>query len=816
MADIIPLDQIGPAGADLVGGKAHSLGHMTRAGLPVPRGFCVTSAAHRRLGGKPIAATDPLAAEIADAYERLGGGLVAVRSSAPAEDGTAASFAGQYETTLAVQGQETVIAAVGRCWESFNAARATPYRRRHGQADSESGLAVIIQRLVPSEVAGVLFTRDPTDPAAERMVVEAACGLGDAVVSGRVAPDRFFLDRETGRVLDWDIARKRLMSTPQGEREVAAEKQLQPCLDDARLAELADLGRRVERLFGDARDVEWAWEGGRFWLLQARPITAGAAERERVRREEIAALAALAEPGGTVWSRFSLSESLPEPTPMTWSLLRGYLLGRGLSRMYRDLGFSPDPALDEKGNYDLVCGRPFCNLSRMPRMQDRRLPIEHSFAALKANPAGALNPRAVLNPARAGWRFWLLLPLVAAGVVRSAVRLHRASRTFPRDFREEILPRYLQALEQEAAADLEREPPQQLLERLRRVAELTLCDYARHSLKPTVLASAELAHLERRLGRALGKERSLEAIGQLMSRVRPDAESDVAGAVEDLTVGTLDRATFLERFGHRAGHEMELSQPRWADDAAAVDRLCLRRGGDDCARRGFPDPVEHWLENAGLSPAQQAPLREDVLRLRTHLALRETGKHYLLKGYAEVRRILVELDRRFELTGGVFFLRPDELPELVAGADLGLRIRERRRRRALALSLEVPAVLFSDDLEAIGRPQDVPGADTLQGVPLSGGVAEGEALVLLEPDAAVTPPEGYILVCPSTDPAWVPWFVAARGLVMEAGGVLSHGAIVAREFGLPAVAGLPGVHRRLRTGQRLRVDGTTGRVAVLG
>jgi pyruvate,water dikinase len=133
----------------------------------------------------------------------------------------------------------------------------------------------------------------------------------------------------------------------------------------------------------------------------------------------------------------------------------------------------------------------------------------------------------------------------------------------------------------------------------------------------------------------------------------------------------------------------------------------------------------------------------------------------------------------------------------------------------MGLSLEVPQVLFSDDLEAIGRPIVIEGADVLQGVPLSAGVAEAPALVLHEPDSSAIPSEPYILVCPSTDPAWVPLFVHARGLVMETGGVLSHGAIVAREFGLPAVAGLPDVQRRLKTGQQVRVDGTSGTVTVL-
>ena len=216
-------------------------------------------------------------------------------------------------------------------------------------------------------------------------------------------------------------------------------------------------------------------------------------------------------------------------------------------------------------------------------------------------------------------------------------------------------------------------------------------------------------------------------------------------------------------------------------------------------------------------PAWQRPALEGELdALHDYLGLRETGKHYLMKGYALIRRILVELDRRHGLNGGVFYLTPDELPRLLAGEDLTGAMAERKKRRALALSLEVPQVLFSDDLEAIGHPPAPPvGAAELKGVPLSAGVAEAPALVLERPHAEAPPAGGYILVCPSTDPAWVPLFVHAKGLVMETGGVLSHGAIVAREFGLPAVAGLSAVHKRLRTGQRLRIDGGGGTVTVL-
>jgi pyruvate,water dikinase len=258
---------------------------------------------------------------------------------------------------------------------------------------------------------------------------------------------------------------------------------------------------------------------------------------------------------------------------------------------------------------------------------------------------------------------------------------------------------------------------------------------------------------------------------------------------------------------------MELAQPRWSESPQELDKLV--RGAKGQERVSATVDVDRIADEAKLGgPARDQFVRK-VERLRTYLGLREAGKHYLLMGYAVIRRALVELDRRFGLNGGIWFLTPADLPDLTAGKDLSAKITSARKRRQTELSLEVPAVLFSDDLDAIGRALPEPaGGDRLEGVALSAGVAEGPALVLTDPTA---PPAegGYVLVCPSTDPAWVPLFVKAKALVMETGGVLSHGAIVAREFGLPAVAGLPDIHRRLRTGQRLRVEGGSGSVTVL-
>ena len=268
---------------------------------------------------------------------------------------------------------------------------------------------------------------------------------------------------------------------------------------------------------------------------------------------------------------------------------------------------------------------------------------------------------------------------------------------------------------------------------------------------------------------------------------------------------------------------MDLAQPRWAEEPEQLDGMMTN--GTATAHEG--DSFGATLHRVGmelkLTPFQVPFVERELRSLHELLGLREAGKHYMLRGYALMRRALVLLDERYDLDDGIFYLTFDELPDLVKlpPGDPGLesfrkRIEERRVERDIAMSLMLPQVLFSDDLEAIGRKIEVDGTASFQGTALSAGHAEAVAWVLEDVAGATPPAEPYVLVCPTTDPAWVPLFGRAKALVMETGGVLSHGAIVAREFGLPAVAGIPDVHRRLRTGQRLFVDGGTGIVKVMG
>jgi pyruvate,water dikinase len=816
MRDILFFDAVTDADAGLVGGKGLSLGKMAAAGLPVPPGFVLTTDAYRRFARSTD--LDPeFVRAVEVAYGKLGG-LVAVRSSATAEDAADASFAGQQETILGVEGMPRLLEAIRSCWRSLFTERAAAYRARQGVDESGLAMAVVVQTLVPAEVAGVLFTRDPLDASGKRVLVEASWGLGEAVVSGRVTPDRFHLDRESGGVLDRHLGHKAVRITAASEEHVSAEQQQVFCLSDTALSQLAALGRQVEAFYRDPRDIEWAYADDRFFLLQARPITvAGAAEREQVRREVVADLKSKAESAGTVWVRYNLSEVLPAPTPMTWAVVQRLLAADGgFGAMNRDLGYTPDPALGPLSAFDLVAGRPMANLSRLPRMQFKRPPIEYPFAALKADPRKALNPAPALNPLRGGALMGLFrLPATIWRLSRAMGATKRTAATFADAFTKEIAPPFVNAARTALVQDWSKFDAKGLVYEFELWRETTLVAFAKDGLKATVFADLAWTTLLEMLRPGLGPERAAIAVAELTLGAHPPPDADLAAGVRGLADGSVSRADFLARFGHRGTNEMELAQPRWGEKPEELDRLVTHLKASGQPSRGFD-----WTrvaDEAKLGGPTRDQFRTQVERLRTFLGLREAAKNDLLLGYAVIRRALVELDRRFGLNGGLFFLTPADFPDLLAGKDLTAKIAAARKRRQTELSLEVPPVLFSDALDVIGEPPPEPaGGDRLDGVALSAGVAEGPALVLTEPTAAPPGEGGFILVCPTTDPAWVPLFVSAKGLVMETGGVLSHGAIVAREFGLPAVAGLPGVTDRLRTGQRVRVDGGKGTVTILG
>ena len=848
--------------ADLprVGGKGLNLGKLTRAGFPVPNGFCVTTEAYRlSVEGlleqnegsiKDIKLRPKLIAEIQTAREKLQTATFAVRSSATAEDLAEASFAGQQDTFLNVTPDE-LLDALKACWASLWSERAIAYRQTQKITDEGLAMAVVIQEMCEADVSGVLFTVAPFN--ANAATIESNWGLGESVVSGAITPDSFHVSRDTGEVLERNIATKNEMVTATGVSVVPSAQKDVPSLTDIQLKELTHLGMRVETYYGHPMDIEWALTDGQFVLLQSRHITtsptsitpcrsalcsraseADAAAVGKVRQAEIQILAVCAEEQGTVWCHHNLAEVLPAPLPMTWEIMKKFMSGTGgLGKAYRGLGFYPSERVNTEGILDLICGRIYVNLNREAELHFDGFPFAHDFNALKRNPQEAMYAQAQTDITRSNTSFWVKLPLHIIRMSRAEMHLRQHRSDFARLLIEEVFPAFQKEVEAERNISYSDLTDTELVTKFEEWRAKTLDDFAPKALTATLLAGFSLQRLEVALQKCLNETETKILVNRLMSGTSGNLTDEtvvsqvshprLASKLSEVATGDLPLTDFLKDYGHRAVDEFELAQPRWREDTTYLEQMIasLRSVGGTCN----PDTLKPQREQRESAEKELAAhlenrtgLRKQVAReldfTRRYMPFRETAKFYLMLGYEQIRRALLELDRRYQLDGGIFYLVPDELRRLTDGEVFSDIIIARKTKRELMLQIEVPDVIFSDALDQIGIATPLETVDTLTGVGVSAGIATGQARVLLTPTDVRPSDRNYILVCPSTDPAWTPLFLHAAGLVMERGGILSHGAVVAREYGVPAVANIPNATRRITEGQTLQVDGNQGTISI--
>ena len=820
---------------------------------------------------KDIELIPKLIAEIRTAREKLRTTTFAVRSSATAEDLAEASFAGQQDTFLNVTPDE-LLDALKACWASLWSERAIAYRQSQEIPDEGLAMAVVIQEMCEADVSGVLFTVAPFNENAA--IIESNWGLGESVVSGAITPDSFQVSRETDEILERNVATKCEMVTAAGVSGVPSTQQDVPSLTDAQLKELTQLGMRVETHYGQPMDIEWALAGEEFVLLQSRYITtfaesiapfnkgqsiseADIESIEEIRQAEIQILKARAEGHGTVWCHHNLAEVLPAPLPMTWEIMKKFMSGAGgLGKAYRDLGFYPSERVNNEGILDLICGRIYVNLNREAELHFDGFPFAHDFNALKQNPQAAMYAQAHTDITRSNASFWLKLPLHIIRMSRAEMRLHKYRSNFARLLTEEAFPTFQKEVEAERNISYSDLTDTELVTKFKEWRVKTLDDFAPKALTATLLAGFSLQRLEAALQKCFSETEVKAFANRLMSGISdnltvetivPQTHPRLASKLQEVATGTMTLTDFLKDYGHRAVDEFELAQPRWREDTTYIEQMIasFRRGEVPSPARTDGEPVKKHPSKNRLRPSpskgngtqQQTEERESAEKelatrlgnktglrkqieseldfARTYMPFRETAKFYLMLGYEQIRRALLELDRRYQLDGGVFYLVPDELRRLIAGEVFSEIITARKTKRELMLQIEVPDVIFSDALDQIGTSIPLEAVDTLTGVGVSAGVATGQARVLLAPTDVRPSDRDYILVCPSTDPAWTPLFLHAAGLVMERGGVLSHGAVVAREYGVPAVANIPNATRRIADGQMLQVDGNQGTISII-
>jgi pyruvate,water dikinase len=766
----------------------------------------------------------------------LAGTPLAVRSSATAEDGRLHSFAGAHSSVLGVARAEAVSDAIRACYGSLWTPRALAYRRRLGLRDDRVACAVVLCAMVAGPdgrptAAGTAFSCDPRAGRRDRMVLDAARGAG-AAAGGGVRPEEITLAVRPGRAAV--VAR----SGPPG-----------PILTDDRAGALARLALRVQWALGDGQDpqdLEWAHDGRRFWLLQARPATG-------VPRPAYPALAHRP----VIWSNANLKDSLPGVvSTLGWSLIRGALWPL-LFRTVEAVGSPPPPGMEPARRFS---GRPYFDLSALQWAY---------YDALGVTPAetnralGGHQPEIPVPPGspfrgRAGWArlranltvFRLLIPFAA---------------TFPLDVARLLAySRHLKAL------DPSRRPDVELRESLQQTSDVLMAYCARFELTDTggiwqMLLEDLVEWLKPGRGRALasglmagtGRVASAEhgyRLAELAEVARHDPEARAfleraaAGPrdLRQLPAGSPFRAgfeRFLADFGHRGVYEADLANPRWNEDPSYLldqVRLLLDAAGAGPPRdRGRRARAEAEAELAGCTRWLRPAVNWLTGRARRMAALREAGKSALVAPLEPLRAIALEVGRRLTRAGAldepsdVFHLAVEEVEAFLGGEWDGSGARSLvadRRERAAAWAAESPADVIVEgpsgpmppagpagaDRPRSGRPRLTGGRARLTGLGVSAGRAEGPARVLNHPAEGHRLRPGDVLIAPSTDPGWTPLFLRASAVVAEVGGYLSHGAIVAREYGLPAVANFPGLLLAVRDGSRLAVDGDTGEVVIRG
>jgi len=880
----IPFTQLGKNDIPAAGGKGANLGEMTTAGFPVPAGFVLTTAAYDafvqthglqqqivELASK-VSADSPQSGEdassaikklllAADMPEVIQADLlaaytgittdeslrdsskqpaktVAVRSSATAEDLPTASFAGQQDSYLNIQGEDALLDAVKNCWASLWTARAISYRMRQGIDPTTVSLAVVVQQLVPAGSAGILFTANPLDGERDQIVINATWGLGEAIVGGLVTPDTVVVDKSSQEILSRETNTKTIMTirTDKGttEQPVAKAQQNQPVLDDATVLELARYGVEIEVHYGMPMDIEWAIADDKIAILQARPITnLPPAPLRDVRWDP--------PRPGTIWMRRQIVEHMPEPLSPLFDEL---YLQNGLDHSMVTLaGYMGDLSGVEINLWDF---------------------IDPPFAA-------TVNGYAY---SAASFNFsWKIVPMVLYVYIKVLPKMIR--QLVPR-WRDVSLPDYQAAIEQWKRIDLATASDEELLRGMRELAaedatywfaaavplglartsdtaldlflksttrrgssdgaRLTSGSFLRGFPSKSVEAQAQLEDIAGKI-RGSGALRE-QVINTPAARLLPmlAVQPDGQPVLDDLQ-------HYFDTYGHQI-YNLDFVAPTLADDPLPVllslktavveperdartrqtklaqDREYLTARTDQSL-----DPVRRWLFHLLLGWAQRySPMREEAL-------------FYVGAAWPALRRLAFELGGRLTEAGSldapddVFYLRSAELAAAsaarakgVSRPDLAKLARERHILHEARKRLEPPIVVPPGGRMKFGpidmamfepKPRTVSPGPTLDGFAVSPGQVTAPASVIRSPEDFNKMTPDTILVCTTTTPAWTPLFAQAKGLVTDIGGALAHGSIVAREYGIPAVMGTGVATQRIENGQLIRVDGDSGTVTLV-
>jgi pyruvate,water dikinase len=846
----------------VVGGKGAYLGELSRIeGVRVPAGFCVTTDAFRRImAGAPsiddrlgrlsrlnpddresirtlsaeirraiegIPIPDDVAAAVTSAIAQLGErAAYAVRSSATAEDLPTASFAGQQDTYLNVVGPAEILRHVSRCWASLFTERAVTYRMRNGFGHRKLHMAVVVQQMVFPQAAGILFTADPVTGNRKVASMEASFGLAEGLVSGLVNADVY--EVRDGELVAKAVAAKQLAihASPAGgteEQTIEPERQEQPALTDAKVVRLAQLGRRIEAHFGCPQDIEWCLVDDDFQIVQSRPITT------------LFPIPAAGDGENHVYVSVGHGQMMTDPMkPLglsVWQLTTPRPMNEAGGRLFVDVTRALGSPTSRAGLLEVMGKSDPLIRDALETILDRgdfipSLPDEGPVGA----PAGDAPAPIETDPA-----------IVAELIGRTQASI----ATLKRDIRTKVGSALLDFILED-------------IQELKRI----LFDPQSHQVFMSAMEAAWW--LNEQLQAWLGEKNAADTLTQSVPHnvtsemglalldvadvIRPHPEVVAfLQHVEDesfldelvkLAGGREARdaiLAWLDKYGMRCVGEIDITRPRWSERPTTLVPVILgniKNFEPGAGKRRFEQGrQEAWekeqelLERLRALPDGERKAEEAkrmIDRVRTFIGYREYPKYGMVSRYFVYKQALLEEAERLVQAHvlhekeDIFYLRFEELQDVVRMNQVDDQlIRERKEAFRSYQALTPPRVLTSDGEGIAGayRRDDLP-AGALVGLPVSAGTVEGRARVILDMAEADLEP-GDILVTAYTDPSWTPLFVTIKGLVTEVGGVMTHGAVIAREYGLPAVVGVEHATRLIQDGQQIRLHGTDGYVEIL-
>ena len=859
---VVGLHEIDETQVAVVGDKGAHLGELSRIeGIRVPPGFCVTTDAFRRVMGEArliddrldglsrvnaddreairllsaeirrtlegIAIPDDVAAAITRSLARFGEqAAYAVRSSATAEDLPTASFAGQQDTYLNVVGPAAILQHVGRCWASLFTERAVTYRLRNGFDHRKVHMAVVVQQMVFPHAAGILFTADPATGNRKVALVEAGFGLGEALVSGLVNPDVFKV--RDGDIVATAVATKQLAihARPAGgtlEVTVEAERQEQPALTDAQVVRLVQLGRRIEAHFGRPQDIEWCLVDDGFQIVQSRPITTLFPIPETGDRQNHVYV--------SVGHQQMMTDAMKPLGVSVWQLTAMAPMHAAGGRLFVDVTRRLASPASRAGLLELVGrGDPLIKDALETVLDRDDFVPSLPDAGPGGPPAGGAAAAIEIDPA-----------IVTELVVRSQASiaaLRRDIRTTSGpalfDFLLEAFDEHKRVLSEPLSIKVimaGMEATWWLNDKLQEwLGEKNAADTLTLSAPGNVtsemgLALLDVADVIRPHPEVVAFLQNVEDEGFLDELAKLRGGIEARDAIE----------AYLDRYGMRCVGEIDITRPRWSERPTTLvpvilDNIKLFEPGAGQRRFEQGRQEAEKKEQDVLSRVRALPDGEQkadeakrmIDRVRTFIGYREYPKYGIVsRSFVYKQALLDEAERLVQARvlrekEDIFHLTFGELHDVVRTNQVDDQLISQRKDAFRSYQALTPPRVLTSEGEGIAgayRRDDVP-AGALVGLPVSTGTIEGRARVILDM-AQADLEAGDILVTAYTDPSWTPLFVAITGLVTEVGGLMTHGAVIAREYGLPAVVGVEHATRLIRDGQRIRVHGTDGYVEIL-